>query len=83
MSARDTTPDAMSVRTALYRRMSPDRRTQLASEMAAMTRAIALDSIRSRHPSYDEHQSRMALFRLLVGDELFRRAWPDEPLLPP
>jgi hypothetical protein len=37
----------------------------------------------ARHPAYDEYQARMALYRLLVGDELFRRAWPAEPLLAP
>ena len=83
MSARDTTPDAGAVRTAIYRSMSTDQRCELAAEMSAMTRAIALENIRSRHPVYDERQARMALYRLLVGDELFRRAWPGEDLLAP
>jgi hypothetical protein len=83
VSTRDTTPDALAVRTQIYRRMSPDQRSELAAEMSAMTRAIALENIRSRHPAYDEHQAQMALYRLLVGDELFRRAWPGEDLLAP
>ena len=83
VSARDTTPDAAAVRTAIYRRMTPDQRCEIAAEMSAMTRAIALDGIRHRHPEYDEHQARWALFRLLVGDELFRRAWPQAPILAP
>jgi hypothetical protein len=82
VSARDTTPDALRVRTEIYRRMTVDQRVRLAMEMSSTTRAIALDGIRRRHPEYDEHQARMALFRLLVGDELFRRAWPREPMLP-
>jgi hypothetical protein len=81
VSARDTTDDAAAVRVALYRAMTPDQRCTLAAELSAATRAIALDSIRRRHPSYTEHQTRMALYRLLLGDELFRRAWPDEALL--
>lgn len=80
---RDTTPDAAAVQTAIYRRMTPDQRTRAAAEMSAMARAITLESIRTRHPEYDAHQERMALYRLLVGDELFRRAWPAEPLLAP
>jgi hypothetical protein len=63
--------------------MSADRRSELAAEMSEMTRTIALENIKSRHPAYDAHQARMALFRLLVGDDLFRRAWPGEPLLAP
>jgi len=81
--ATDTTRDAATVRTALYRGMSPERRCELAVEMSAMTRAIALESIRRRHPAYDDGEATLALFRLLLGDELFRRAWPDAPLLAP
>jgi hypothetical protein len=57
VSSRDTTPDAMAVQTAIYRRMTSDQ--------------------------YSSHQVRMALFRLLLGDELFHRAWPAEPLRAP
>ena len=80
---RDTTPDAAAVQAAVYRRMTSDQRTRAAAEMSAMARAITLENIRARHPEYGEHQARMALYRLLVGDELFGRAWPGEPLLAP
>lgn len=83
LDVRDTTPDAAAVQTAIYRRMTTDQRTRAAAEMSAMTRAITLENIRARHPEYDAHQAQMALYRLLVGDELFRRAWPAEPLLAP
>ena len=83
MSSRDTTPDAQAVRTALYRGMTPDRRCELAAQASMMARVIALENIRRRHPHYDEQQARMALFRLILGDELFGRAWPREPLLAP
>jgi len=81
--ARDTTPDAAAVQAAIYRRMTSDQRTWAAVEMSTMARSITFDNIRARHPEYGEHQARMALYRLLVGDELFRRAWPAEPLLAP
>jgi hypothetical protein len=79
----DTTRDAVAVQTAIYRRMTSDQRTRAAVEMSEMARSIALENIRSRHPDYDDHQARMALFRLLLGDDLFRRAWPSEPLFAP
>ncbi len=83
MSARDTTPDAAAVRTALYRSMTTEQRCEIAAQMSAMTRTIALENIQCRHPGYDEHEARMALYRLLLGDDLFSRAWPGEPLLAP
>lgn len=79
----DTSPDAAAVRTELYRRMSGEQRVAIAANMSATARAIALDGIRGRHPEYDDAQARWALFRLLVGDVLFRRAWPAAPLLAP
>jgi hypothetical protein len=81
VSHRDTTPDAAAMRTQLYRRMTSDQRCEIAAEMSSMTREIALENIRARHPGYDEHAARMALYRLLLGDDLFRRAWPGEALL--
>lgn len=48
-----------------------------------MARALTLENIRARHPEYDAHQARIALYRLLVGDELFRCARPTEPPLAP
>lgn len=39
--------------------------------------------IRMRHPGYDEEQVEMALARLLWGDELYRKARPQWPLLEP
>lgn len=80
---RDTTPDAAAVQTEIYRRMTSDQRTWAAAEMSAMVREMTLENIKRRHPEYDGHQAQMALFRLLVGDNLFRRAWPQEPLLEP
>jgi len=83
VSSRDTTPDAAAVRTAVYRSMSDEQRVSIGAQMSEDARAIALDAIRQRHPDYDERQASFALFRLLLGDELFRRVWPGAPLLQP
>ena len=63
--------------------MTSDEKTWLAVRMSETARAIAAENIQRRHPDYDAHQTKMALFRMLVGDDLFRRAWPAEPLLAP
>ncbi len=83
MSARDTTSEAMAVQTAVFRRMSPAHRSQLAARMSLEVRRIALAGIRNRHPDYDDETARLALFRMLLGDELFARAWPTAPLVEP
>lgn len=81
--ALDTTPDAAAVQLALYRKMSAADRVRLAHQMSLDARAITLAAIRRRHPDYDDATARWALFRILVGDELFQKAWPSAPLVAP
>ena len=68
---------------AALRRMPIGRGTELAARLSEDMRALALAGIRQRHPDYSEVDARRALFRLLLGDELFRRVWPDAPLVAP
>jgi hypothetical protein len=83
MTGNDTTADALAYRTVLYRRMSTNRRTEIAAELSEATRATTLANIRRRHPSYSDREAQMALFRLLLGDALFVRAYPSAPRLAP
>ena len=79
----DTTPGADAVQLALYRKMSASDRIRIGHQMSLDARAITLAAIRRRHPEYDDVAARWALFRLLVGDELFQKAWPTAPLMAP
>jgi hypothetical protein len=79
----DTTPEADAVQLALYRKMSPSDRVRIAHQMSLDARAITLAAIRQRHPEYDDASARWALFRLLVGDDLFQKAWPRAPVMAP
>jgi hypothetical protein len=83
MAALDTTPDVAALQLAAYRRMTPSQRAALAFELSETSRELSLGGIRTRHPDYDERQARLALFRMLFGDELYRKVWRDEPLLAP
>jgi len=83
MRPRDTTAAAEEVQLAVLRRMTPGQRTTAVAQMSAAVRTTCLAGIRSRHPDYDEATARWAMFRLLVGDELFAKAWPHAPLVAP
>src|SRR5262249_46204355 len=83
MSARDTSASAESAQLAAYRRMSGEQRVSIAANLSEDVREIARAGIRARHPTYDEEQVRYALFRLLLGEEVFSRAWPRAPRLEP
>jgi hypothetical protein len=81
--SRDTTPEAEAIQAEVLRKLTSGERTRIGLQMSMDSRATALAAIRSRHPEYDEATARWALFRMLVGDDLFQRAWPTAPLVAP
>jgi hypothetical protein len=80
---RDTDEKAEQVQLELLRRLSPQRRVEMTAQLSEDVRAIARAGIRTRHPEYTDEQVRHALFRLLYGEELFRRVWPGIALVSP
>ena len=83
MKSLDTAAEAHDVQLRVWTRLGPSGRVALALRMSEEARSITLDGIRSRHPSYTAEQARHALFRLTLGDELYRAAWPGRPALAP
>lgn len=79
----DTTPEARAILTAWYRSMTPEQRLELGLQMAEEGRLMHLRAIKDRHPAYSDEEAQLALGRLWLGDELFRKVRPDAPLLDP
>lgn len=79
----DTTPDAEAVQIEAYRRLGGRERVAIVFRLNALVRDTAMAGIRGRHPAYDEVQIRMAWQRLVLGDALTRRVFPErEPIDP-
>ena len=81
--AADTSPDANAIQIEAYRRMGGTGRAQVMFRLAERARQTTAAGIRSRHPDYDDEQVLLAWARLLYGDELVQRAWPDRELVEP
>jgi hypothetical protein len=79
----DTTPDSHAAQLAIYRRLGPSRRVEIAAELSAQTRELTRAGVRARHPEYSAAEVELACRRLWLGDDLFRRAWPAASLLAP
>lgn len=79
----DTSPAAREAQIRWLRQRTPEERVEIAVKMSEDARAIARAGIAARHPEYTDQELTHALHRLLLGDDLFRRAWPRAPLLPP
>jgi hypothetical protein len=82
-TAADTSPDADAVQLEAYRRMGGTGRVQVVFRLTEMVRQTAEAGIRKRHPDYDDAHVKLALARLLHGDDLVQRAWPGRELVEP
>jgi hypothetical protein len=83
MSHSDTSPEAAAILRARVLRMTPSERIEEGARLCKFARQMMRAGIRHRHPDYDEPHVEMALARLLWGDDLYRKARPEWPLLDP
>lgn len=75
--AADTTEEAARVQAAVFRRMTPEKRLELAFQMTSDLRRRLAEGVRQRHPDYSEDLVRLAVIRLTLGDDLFRKVYPE------
>lgn len=59
------------------------RRVEMVVEMTAAAEEVTRAGIRVRHPEYTDDEVRLTTWRLRWGDDLYRAAIPDGPILPP
>jgi hypothetical protein len=78
----DTSLEAIRVQHAVYRRMTPEQRLTLAFKMIEAARAQSASAVRARHPEYTDRQVELAVIRLTLGEDLFRKAFPGEEVVP-
>jgi len=72
----DTTLDAARVQFEVLRRIGPEGRFRRMVELSDNLQAVAAAGVRNRHPEYSDETVRLAVARLKLGDELFRKAFP-------
>jgi len=72
----DTSPDAARMHIDVLRRLGIRRRASMTFELTDVLRQVTEAGIRHRHPEYDDLKVRLALIRLWLGPELFRRVHP-------
>jgi hypothetical protein len=76
MRSRDTDRKALDVQRAVLRRLGPARRVELAFEMSEQARALSIQGAMAREPGLAPEEARARLLRRLLGDALYRAAWP-------
>ena len=79
MRPADTTPEATARQRDWYRACGPGRRGEIALEMSEEARELTRAGIRARNPTWSEAEVTAELYRVVLGDDLFSRAWPSRP----
>ncbi len=75
----DTSSAALARQREAFRRMTPQRRVEVAAEMSDEIRGFAEAGIRNRHPEYSEAQVRDALVDLLLGRDVAMKVRQRRP----
>jgi hypothetical protein len=79
----DTTDDTYRAQIEAYRKMGGPGRVALVFRLNDLAREAAIAGIRARHPDYDDARRRLAYARLVLGDDLTRKVWPQHDLVEP
>jgi len=77
MRPLDTTPEADHLQLEIFRRMGPEKRLQAGIELSQLCRKLLLEGVRMRHPEYNERQTKLAVIRLILPENLFLAAYPE------
>lgn len=68
-AALDTTPEALAVQFALYRRMTPAQKARRVSDLTQGASRLALAGLRRRYPAADDRELLLRLAVLRLGPE--------------
>jgi hypothetical protein len=79
----DTSIEARDVQREIYRRLGGSERVAIVFRLNALVRETAMAGIRRRHPSYADAEVRAAFQRLTLGDDVMKKAFPDQELVEP
>jgi hypothetical protein len=75
--APDTSGDIEQRQIEAWRAMTPGQKLQLALQMTATVRQLALAGIRQRYPSASPREEFLRLAQVVLGEELARKAYPE------
>ncbi len=82
MSEAEQSHEPNAVMWQTLRNLGFEGRVKMTFELSNNLRAVTEAGVRHRHPNYDERQVRLAAFKLSIGPELFKLAFPFEDVEP-
>jgi hypothetical protein len=74
-TATDTSPEAQAFQLNIFRQMTPAGRLQAAMDLAETSRQLLAQGVLQRHPEYSQEEARLAVIKLVLGEELFAKTY--------
>jgi hypothetical protein len=74
---KDTTLEAYRFLIQVWRRLGPEGRLRVSFEASNRLHELSAAGVRRRHPSYSDDQMQLAVTKLMLGEEVFRKLLPD------
>ncbi len=71
----DTTPEALAKQFEIWRQIDPADKAAMTFELSDNLRCLVEAGVRHRHPQWDDRIVKREVVRLMIGDELFQRAY--------
>jgi hypothetical protein len=78
----DTTAEATAKQVEVLRRIGLAGRAAMTFELSDNLRSIVESGVRLRHPDWDAGTVGREVLRLMIGDDLFRRASGEDRITP-
>jgi hypothetical protein len=75
MRAADTSPEAHAAQLEAYRRMSVERKLEVACELCELGREQIVQGFLARDPSLSRAEAELEMLRLLLGEESFEASF--------
>ncbi|MBI5474964.1 MAG: hypothetical protein HY961_21695 [Ignavibacteriae bacterium] len=73
----DTSPEVEKLQIEIIRKMSEQERQMRAAELIRSCRQLQEQGVRHRHPDYTDEEVRIAAIRMRIGEDFFRKAYPE------
>lgn len=80
---KDTLPEMEKIQIELLRKIPPGRKGKIILEFIELQRKLLIEGIKARHPEYSEKEILYAFKRLILGDELYEKVFPEDKNVKP
>ena len=74
---KDTTIEAMSIRFNILKKLGITGRVKMVIDLSDGLRSIIEAGVRHRHPEYGDELVKLAVLRIMLGEDLFSQLKPD------